>query len=225
MTDILETYSNTPSNKSNAPRYSLWEDNKIIPQDIDIEDLKITNTFAFYYNARVEAGKATFEEDVNKVVDKLLSTGKLRIRNTGDRNDILVPTLKEFVTIEYVIPVKKFSDVEKPTITKYNKLSYQIACHYSKNFNDKPNAVRAFLARDVHVILGEDCKSPVKFMLIWSSTGITKLDKKVDYAQLGNLPYILKMCETAGIPVFNLYLENSQKDLLMFLGLLDKTQN
>jgi len=225
VTDILETYNNTPSDKSNIPKYNLWEDNKILPQDISITELKITNTFAFYYNQRVDAGKTTFEDDVNKVVDRLLSTGKLRIRNTGDRTDILVPTLKEFVAIEYVIPIKKFSDIEKPTITRYNKLAYNIACQYSKNFNDKPNAVRAFLARDVHVILGEDCKSPIKFMLIWSSTGITKLDKKVDYITLGNLPYILKICETAGIPVFNLYLESSQKDLFTFLGITDKIQN
>ena len=209
----------TTSSSNNGGGYKSgsfdpWND-EITPREINKTNLKrFDRNFALGSHGEVpveviEKIKSTFEE---------LNTLGFTLRATGDNRDKLaVEGEKAYERKEYHIPFKKFNpDVEAKT-SKPSKFAYEIAAKYHRAFTKVSNVVRGFLARNVHIMLGSDCNTPVNFIIIYTSCGI-ETTKNIKFETAGNVSFNIDLAEELNVPIFNFKNENAKERLTSFLS-------
>ena len=78
-----------------------------------------------------------------------------------------------------------------------------LATRVIDNYNDRNQAVRMLLARNMHQVMGEDLKTPVEFVICWTPDG------KV----VGGTGHAIKLARLKGVPVYNLARPKDVADL------------
>ena len=205
-----EYKQNNNNYKSNKPkRESLWDKTDFKPALVDPIKLQSTSNSYMLYDYISNDNSTGIDENTMKLIEsvcKSLKSRSYKFRHNNSADDKLANTILkiEGIISESYLPWGKFnSNIEKPKRYSPSKEAYSIAMAYHAKFKDLPPAIRAILASHVNALLGDKCDDPVNFMLCWTECGTSDPKKKMDYKKVGNLPFLLKICEDANIPVFN----------------------
>lgn len=205
---------------------NLWEktDFKITKIDASTFD----KTKSLYSIILVKSDKPVPEAIVEKAksLAVLLNSKGFKYRHGSDGNDEFQNGLVKLPDFKYesFLPWKKFNPLVIPD-AKLSEQAYNIAFSTQKNFVDRPSTIRAILAKDIQVMLGEDCRHPLTMLIVYSECGSDKISKEMDFKKVGQLPFYFKICAEANIPVFNIKSEESFKQLVNFIKFkLGKTE-
>lgn len=222
--EVLKTSMEQPKtsygdNKGKPSRgKSLWSNTDIKPKEIKSEWLKKPGDV---YCICIPDNREEVPDDIRalfvKIVTSLSGKGYTLRFNGNDTNklyqDILkIPGLK----VETYLPWVKYNEQAPNIVTKFPmERAYQVACYLIKDFNKKPDAVRAILANVVETTLGKDCSSPVKFMVGYSSCGIEGFSKdvQIDYSSVKNLTDYIRIAHKFALPFFNIGKQDNVKRL------------
>lgn len=98
------------------------------------------------------------------------------------------------------LPWPNFNDVHGARLNRPTIMAMDIASQHHPNWKNLGDTVRRLHARNVHQILGANCKSPCAMVVCWTpdgSTGITT-------ARTGGTGQALRIAYDHKIPIFNL---------------------
>lgn len=148
----------------------------------------------------------------------LLNSKGFIYRHGSDGNDKFQTALVKIPDFKYesYLPWKKFNPMVDAT-GKLSEKAYNLAFSYYKNYNERTATVRAILAKDVQVMLGEDCRKPLTMFIAYTECGTDKMKKDMDFKKIGPVFFYIKICAEANIPVFNIGNEESFKQLVEFI--------
>ena len=152
------------------------------------------------------------EEQILKVATKLKDKGYI-FRCDAPADDTIGNKLAsmEGLKKEVYLPFKKFNEnlADSATMTNKYELAYRYAAQiYGKRYNDLKPGARAVYAAKLLAALGIDGDNPVDFLICYSPDGREHLPgrenkERIDYTRLGTLSFYLRLCQQAGIPVYN----------------------
>lgn len=72
--------------------------------------------------------------------------------------------------------------------------AYPIAAPFHPKWGELGKGTRALMARNAHVVLGEDLATPAAFLLVWTPGG----------EAVGGTGHAIRLAASRGVPVFNL---------------------
>jgi hypothetical protein len=110
------------------------------------------------------------------------------------------------------LPWKGFNAVDT-IFDEPSELAEQIAERYHPNWRALGSGGRKLQARNSHILLDENCRSPVQFVLCWTKNG----------AVTGGTGQGLRIALDKKIPIFNLALEDAIPRLNKFLAWFEET--
>jgi hypothetical protein len=116
--------------------------------------------------------------------------------------------------IELFLPWKNFNKKKSRYATPTDE-AFEVAKRYSVVFDTLPRHVQALIACNSNVVLGENLRDPVLFVLCWTPDGVES--SKNCTARTGIMSQAIKIADTHGIPVFNLQNTTSRTRLKEFL--------
>lgn len=100
------------------------------------------------------------------------------------------------------LPWPGFESKQIGKLTRPTKLAYRIASDHHPVWFRLQAGVRALLARDVHQVLGDDCRSPSEFIVCWTPDGATTSEETS--ISTGGTGLAIRVADTYRIPVWNL---------------------
>jgi hypothetical protein len=104
---------------------------------------------------------------------------------------------------EIFLPWKDFNGNDSP-LHKPSFDSYDMAKKYHPNWGRLSLGARKLMARNCHQVLGHDLKTPVEFIVCWTKDG----------GETGGTGQALRMGETMGIPIYNLFFNDTLEKIL-----------
>jgi len=209
--------------QSGGKKINLWEETDIPKVKIDPANIhRVDKSYAVLFSNGNNEIPESVQEKIRELV-KALSTKGYIFRYGGDSTPFLMKIATDESTImDMYVPWKKFNKElpnVMPKVFKMSEKAYGIAAHYHRGFPKLPNGVRAILARDVHILLGEDCKRAVSFMITYTPDGCESKDK-IDYKTTGNVSFAITIADEANIPVFNLKNDDAVSRLIEYIKTL-----
>jgi len=227
---------NRPPRDPNQP--NIYTDENITPLPIDASALK--NSLSYAIVAIDENPPAEIVEVITKIADAL-KVKKYVYRYDGEINpslardifmkqDLSIPnTYQHFIPwakgfeIEGVYPVSKRPSIMAGQIAKF-------VSQYTKRDPSNPNnkqtlfgfsqasgAIRNIMANRIHLYLGKDCLTRLKFIILYSSCG-TETKEEINYETTKRrASEVIRFANTAGIKVFNLAKPDGAKRLFEFI--------
>jgi hypothetical protein len=141
------------------------------------------------------------KDQIYRICSKLISK-KYTVRINGDDKP-LVDRIKELSSkhLEIYTPWKNFNEYETKSYYN-NESSKNIAKESFLGWEKVPDAVKAFLARNVRMIFGDKITSPCLCLVTWSPDSahlVSEVSQKT-----GKASFIIKLAATYGFPVINL---------------------
>jgi hypothetical protein len=116
--------------------------------------------------------------------------------------------------VETYLPWKKFRSTMEPTLGEPHIDAYGHASYFHTKFNNLP--VKAFLAREVHVMLGSDLKTPVNLLLFYSDSWDGDMGN-LNNDSVGYARFMLGMANKLDVKVFNLANDGAIEEIVEFL--------
>lgn len=110
---------------------------------------------------------------------------------------------------EIYLPWERFNN-NPSTLYPATNEARKIAATIHPHWKTMKARSRMFHARNIHQVLGFDCKSPVDFVVCWTSDG----------KATGGTATAINLATKRNIPVYNLFNTKDKKDLSIFLQLL-----
>ena len=117
--------------------------------------------------------------------------------------------------VEYYLPWKNFNK-KKSRYDKPTEDAYELASKYHIVFDKLNDTVKALVAANSHVILGDNLRDPVLFVLAWSPDGAELSKECTARTGIANQP--IKIAASLNIPVFNLHKPDAEMRLERFLS-------
>ena len=225
--DTTTTTVEAPTNNSGQstfrrPKAFSPFDDEVTLEEVNLDTLK--------KHARMFTGSSpvAVPNDKLEVLDRIVAkcnTAGFTFRSLGDNQDHLNTNLTERVDRkEFYLPWAKFNIAIDAKMSKPSEKAYKVSCWLStakreainnakgnnvpredivKDFNLLSPAVKTFSARNVHMMLGDDCETALNFMLVYTECGSEKpVEIKWDLA--GKTGNMIEIADRLGIPVFNL---------------------
>ena len=157
-------------------------------------------------------------DDVNlnklKEIAEKLSNYGFTLRSFG--SDVPGNTVeKELIRVEYFLPFKKFNNRTGSKLAKPTDGSFEIAKRYHPAYEKLKESVRQILASNVHMILGENLKDPILFLLVYSPDGVEK--GKDTTIRTGSVSFVIKVTDSINVPVINIKNSNTLDRLNQYL--------
>lgn len=250
--EIANTVASAPasnySNRDNSDRPNIYMDLNINPKPVDLTKVKEAKAYALY--AIDENPSEDTVALVTKVAD-ILKAKKVIYRYDNTvvpslardifmRQDLTIPNAYQLFLPYY--KKEKFDLEGIATITNKwpSALSAQHAKHYSKitikdktdktkvieefyGFSKATGGVRNMMANSIHMLLGKDCLTKLKFVIVTSSCECeTMEDVKVKgYKEVSRrLQELIRRCSDFNIPIYNLNKKESIQKLLELIQTL-----
>lgn len=116
--------------------------------------------------------------------------------------------------VELYLPWKKFNKRESRFCNPIPAAS-EIAKRFHPVFDKMKDPVKLIIANESHVVLGENLRDPIKFLLVWTPDGVTNGDSCS--IKTGTPAQSIKISSAYGIPVFNLANKESRVALEEFI--------
>lgn len=117
---------------------------------------------------------------------------------------------------EVHIPWKKFDGID----SKFNKVlpeALEMVKQYHGAFDSQKDSIKTIIGRGAHLVLGQDLRSPVRFVVCWSQDGLE--NAKDRSAKSGYIGIPVSIASSMKIPVFNLKNPDALRRLNEFLDL------
>lgn len=208
----------TVSKSKESGKIDLWTDTDIDGVKVDTNSVhSVDKSFTVLIS---RTGDDNIPDDIVEKLSELvkaLSTKGFIFRYNGDSNDILNNITKLSGTIlDVYLPWKKFNTDVTAKLTKPTLQAYKHAAYYHKAFSKLPNSVRAILASQVHVLLGDDLKRKLSFIIAYTPDGCeSKAD--IDFKKTGTASFPITVADEVGIPIFNLKNKDSLNRLIEYI--------
>ena len=139
------------------------------------------------------------KERAAKVAEILESHGcTLRTDTTTEFDDIFQ---SKITRKEIYLPWKGFKDLESSFYFSTD-VSKEVAKKYFTKFDEMKDTVKAFLSRNTRMVLGQEIKSNVSFMIVWTADGAESKSEKTVKTGLSSHP--MSIAFDIKVPVFNL---------------------
>lgn len=229
-------------NRDNADRPNIYMDTNINPKPVDLTKLKESKTYALI--AVDENPPAETVAVMMKIAD-ILKAKKVAYRYDNTvmpslardvfmRQDLTIPTAYQLFLPYY--KKEKFDLEGMCTITNKWPLAIaaQHAKHYSKitikdktdrtkvleeyyAFSRTSGGARSNMSNHFHILLGKDCLTKLKFMIIYSNCGCETMEdvKAKGYKEVNRrVQETIRRCTDFGIPLFNIGKQDGVKKLL-----------
>lgn len=231
MDDLLDLYESTDSKpfKDSQPTQSYnkfdkkpkektpWDDINIEPKKIDMTKMVTGKSFTVIVHKGEDGIKPEIEDRILEISKLLVEKQKYGFRHNGEKYDLYDKIIDvDPSKAESYLPWKKFNEDVTSVIPRPSLTAYQHAAFYHKAFKKLPNPVRAIISKDIHVILGKECDSPIEFLICFSNDGADSI-KSTNFKTTGPLSFPIAVCEQMGIPVFNLKNDGAFKKLVEFI--------
>ena len=162
------------------------------------------------------------DDDVLKIkkVGKFLGNKGYVMRYNGDNingyTNMLVK-LDETVSEAY-LPWNGFNKELKKPITKWGtEMGYRIAMEVKKNYTSLKDPIRALYASLVDCMIGKSGKDIVDICVVWTKCGSSTFKDIRDYNGVGNLTFIISMCNRLKIPLFNIKSDSGVEKLVEYV--------
>jgi len=203
--------------KDDKKKVNLWEDH-IEPVKVDKDSLlRFNRMFTVMSHGEVPGETIILIEQLTKL---LISKG-FTYRFDGNVQD--KASLQGYSAgksrSEIYLPWKGFNKDVTAKLNRPSEKAYGHAALFHKAFNKLPPTVRAIVARNVHMLIGDECNTPLNLFITYTPDGAeTKAD--VDYKTTGNMSFMIYACEDLGIPVFNLKNASAKERIVEFLNAL-----
>lgn len=218
--EVVETVAPTPApaeEKKSDGKVNLWEDH-IDPKTIVKDDLlRFNRMFTVMSHGDVPGEAVILIEQISKL---LISKG-FTFRYDGNNQDKL--STQAYIAskqrCEIFLPWKGFNKEVTGKLNRPSATAYGFASSLHRAFNKIPPTVRAIVARNVHVILGDECNTPVNLFITWTSDG-AEVSKDVKFETTGNASFFINACDTLDIPVFNLKNNTAKDRIVEFINAL-----
>ena len=124
--------------------------------------------------------------------------------------------------------------IEKYTIQGVDEKVYQALKNVGVNMSDVKtinieltggfdkidDKYKPLIAASMHRMIGVDCNTPIKFLLVDVPDGIESAGKGVDFTKLGNASLSIRVAEKLGIPVLNIWDTNISTRLKALVDML-----
>lgn len=202
--------SSTDNAKDKKPKKeSLWDKTDFTPLKLDVSKFleDTPKSFWVYLYTTDSVIPDTIKVKLEKIATVLAKKNWQYRCNASSKENVLNSLISiENLQTNIYLPWKSYNDKVpiKPTLAYPNASAYRVATAYNKKFLELPPAVRAIYANIVNSVYNVDCNDPVKLVLVYTSCGTEKLKPKMDFKTLGNLPFIIKLCDEADIPLINI---------------------
>lgn len=147
---------------------------------------------------------------------KLLEQRGYTMRSGGVRGveDIAEKSIPPNGKMEIHLPWRDFE--QKASRYTFNSdHAKAIARMFHPAFDTMKPAGQAFLCKNARVILGNNMKSPVLFLLVWTEDGAETLVERV--ARTGYAGHSISIAAHLGVPVFNLGKPDAEQRLMSYL--------
>jgi len=203
-------------------KIDLWKDTDIPKVKINPDTIhKVDKSYAIFIH-KPETGIPKEIGEKLKELTKALATKGFIFRYNGDNEPIFKSILDaDNIIVDTYLPWKKFNtDAPNIKMVRPVEIAYKHASYYHKGFPKLPNNVRTILARDVHVLLGEDCRRAVSFMIAYTPDGCES-KSKIDFKTTGNVSFPITIAEEVNIPVFNIKNADAINRLIEYLKTLN----
>ena len=202
--------------KSNG-KINLWED-EITPKTVNKDSLlRFNRMFSVMSHGEVPGEVIILIEQISKL---LISKG-FTFRYDGNKQDKLATQAYNASKqrCEIYLPWKGFNKDVTAKLNRPTELAYHYASGLHNAFNKIPPTVRAIVARNTHVILGDECNTPINLFITWTPDG-AEVNKDVDYKVTGNASFFISACDALDIPVFNLKNATAKDRIVEFINTL-----
>lgn len=199
-------------------KINLWEDTNIPKVPFNTAHLhNVDKSFAIFLHTGEGGLPPEIEEKFIELSKVLLGKGFIYRYGGDSNNDLYGKILNiEGGLIDTYLPWKKFNTTVTAKLSKPTEQAYKHAMHYHLGFAKMKPTVRAMLAKDVHVLVGEDCKRPVRFMICYTPDGC-ETKEKINYKTTGFASFPITVACAANIPVFNLKNDDAVNRLVEYI--------
>ena len=154
------------------------------------------------YKAYAGNGDDTTPEDVQEEMKKLakwLDDEGFVLRTNGNKTgDVFELGSTKF---EEYLPWNTFNKKK----SKYHDVSEdakELASRFFPKYKELKESVQKIIGANSHMILGENLRDPVKFLVVWTNDGVEKLENVT--FKTGFAAQSIKIASSRKIPVFNL---------------------
>jgi len=212
-----EPVAQTAGGSTSGAKINLWEDTDIPKVPFNTAHLhNVDKSFTILLHKSEEGLPPQIEDKLIELSKVLLAKGYI-FRYNGDNDSTFGKILNiEGGLIDTYLPWKKFNTEVTPKMIRPVEQAYKHASYYHLAFAKLPNPVRTILARDVHVLTGEDCKRPVRFIVCYTPDGC-ETKEKINFKTTGNLSFSITIASNINIPVFNLKNDDAVNRLVEYI--------
>jgi len=198
-------------------KVDLWQAH-IAPVAVDKETLlRFNRMFTVVTHGEVPGEISLLIEQISK----LLLTKGFTFRYDGNNKD--TASTKAYQTCksrcEIYLPWKGFNKDVTAKLNKPSEKAYGYASGFHGGFNKIPSSVRAIVAHNVHVLLGDECNTPVNLFITYTTDG-AEVKADVKYETTGPVSFFITACDALDIPVFNLKNPTAKERIVEFLNTL-----
>lgn len=117
---------------------------------------------------------------------------------------------------ETILPWRNFRELDSKLYYSTPQ-AHDIAKQFHQAYDKMKDTVKGFLARNVRGVLGKDLKSPIMFLICYSSDGA---ERAADVSSsTGLISHIINIADAMLIPVFNLSNKDAEQRLKDYLRL------
>ena len=118
---------------------------------------------------------------------------------------------------EIYLPSKGFNK-NSSLLYEPSELAFKIAEKYHPAWSRLDPYTKRLMARNVHQVLGQDCKTPTDLVICWTKDGATKTTTR----ETGGTGQAIRIAADLNIPVFNLCNSNSFDEINHYVETLLK---
>lgn len=218
-----EPFKKEDKSKSNSKKENLWDKKDFTPLKLDSNDFLDNTPKSFFIYAYT--GNSVIPDDIKTKLEKIvkaLAKKQWHYRCNASNKE---STLSDLLNIEGLqsnvyLPWKTYNDkiTVKPTLTRVNEVGYRIASTYNKNFTNLPSAVRAIYGNLANCMFNVEGNDPVKLVLAYTSCGTEKINKNTDFKTIGNLSFIIRLCNEVDIPLINIKRDDAIERIVNILS-------
>jgi len=177
----------------------------------------MSNSNKYYAGIGSRETPRSARETINKIAMRLNDLGYTLRSGGADGADTFFEEVSE--RSEIFLPWAGFN--HRPPVDLYNPdgqhryidsptdEAMELAQESIRGFGDRKNGVKMLLARNMHQVLGEDLKTPVRFVACWTPGGRVQ----------GGTAHAIRLAKSRDITVYNLAIPAHTEALKSRIGL------
>lgn len=212
MWDDIEKFKSEPSALSGNKfqKKEGWTKKFPPKEDFDPDNTFIYRPFAFAVNKDFPTDDHI--EFITALVRKF-NEDHFTVRVGGNKD--IDEYFEEHMKLKEVhLPWRNFNE-KQSKFTFNSPQANHIAKTFFPAYEKVPDSVKAFLARNVRLVVGNTLKSPILFLITWSPDGAENATETS--MKTGNVGHLINVASALRVPIFNLAKPTTRQRLTTYL--------